>query len=72
MSDKDITLELIHELGKMSISELEGFWPIWNAELEGLGVGEYAKNFCKTTIDLVIDKKRAHHAENDFYSGRSV
>jgi|GEM_PF-3833508 len=43
LKDK-LTSELIHELGKMSITELEYMRPVWAGELDKQGVGKMAKN----------------------------
>ncbi len=53
-----LTSELIHELGEMSIAELEYMRPVWAEELEKQGVGKKAEIYCMTMIDLVIKKKK--------------
>lgn len=57
LKDK-LTSELIHELGKMSITELEDMRPVWAKELDKQGVEKMAKIYCMAMIDLVIEKKK--------------
>lgn len=53
-----LTSELIHELGKMSIAELEDMRPVLAEELNKQGVGKKAEMYCLAMIDLVIKKKK--------------
>lgn len=57
LKDK-LTSELIHELGKMSITELEGMRPVWAEALDKQGVGKMAKIYCLAMLDLVVEKKK--------------
>lgn len=54
----DLTMELIHELGKLSIEELNTLLPIWMTELDKQGVGAKTKIYCSTMLELVIQKKK--------------
>ena len=53
-----LTSEWIHELGKMSIAELEYTRPVLVEELDKQGVGKKAEIYCLAMIDLVIEKKK--------------
>ena len=49
--------ELIHELGRMSIQELEDFREEWMKELSQKQMPEFAIDFCGYIVDLVIARK---------------
>lgn len=55
---KELMLEIISELLKLSIPELEIVKKEWLYEMETKGVSECVANLCRTAVDLVIEKKR--------------
>ena len=55
---KELMLEIISELLKMSIPELETVKKERLSELETKGVSEPLVKLCQTAVDLVIEKKR--------------
>lgn len=55
---KELMLEIISELLKMSIPELETVKKERLSELETKGVSEPLVKLCQTAVELVIEKKR--------------
>lgn len=55
---KELMLEIISELLKMSIPELETVKKEWLSELEAKGIYEPLVKLCQAAVDLVIEKKR--------------
>lgn len=55
---KELMLEIISELLKMSIPELETVKKEWLSELETKGIYEPLVKLCQAAVDLVIEKKR--------------
>lgn len=51
-------LEIISELLKLSIPELETVKKEWLSELETKGIYEPLVKLCQAAVDLVIEKKR--------------
>lgn len=51
---KEVQSELIHELGQMTINEIESFRKEWLDP----GMPEKVMLYCNTLLDLVIQKKR--------------
>lgn len=51
-------LEIISELLKLSIPELETVKKEWPSEVETKGVSEPLVKLCQAAVDLVIEKKR--------------
>lgn len=55
---KELMLEIISELLKLSIPELEIVKKEWLSEMETKGVSESVVKLCQTAVDLVIEKKK--------------
>lgn len=55
---KELMLEIISELLKMSIPELETVKKERLSELETKGIAEPLVKLCQTAVELVIEKKR--------------
>lgn len=55
---KELMLEIISELVKLSIPELEIVKKEWLSEMETKGVSECVVKLCRVAVDLVIEKKR--------------
>ena len=55
---KELMLEIISELVKLSIPELEIVKKEWLSEMETKGVSESVVKLCQAAVDLVIEKKR--------------
>lgn len=55
---KELMLEIISELVKLSIPELEIVKKEWLSEMETKGVSERVVKLCRVAVDLVIEKKR--------------
>ena len=55
---KELFMELINEMVKLSIPELEEVKKEWLESLEGQEVSERVVAFCMAATDLVIAKKR--------------
>lgn len=55
---KELMLEIISELLKLSIPELEIVKKEWLYEMETKGVSECVMKLCQAAVDLVIEKKR--------------
>lgn len=55
---KELMLEIISELLKLSIPELETVKKEWLSELETKGIYEPLVKLCQAAVDLVIEKKR--------------
>lgn len=55
---KELMLEIISELVKLSIPELEIVKKEWLSEMETKGVSESVVKLCQVAVDLVIEKKR--------------
>lgn len=55
---KELMLEIISELLKLSIPELEIVKKEWLYETETKGVSECVVKLCRTAVDLVVEKKR--------------
>lgn len=58
-----LIMELVHELGKMSIEDLEEFRPELIKNLREEGSTEPAIYFLNKAIDLVIEKKQEKRRE---------
>lgn len=52
-----LVMELIHDLGKMDTGELQWFNVWWLSELEHMGMPGIVLIYCRTIVDLVIQKK---------------
>lgn len=52
------TLRIVHELAGMSIAELQEFWPHWDAAMKEMGLPVWAREFGRTAVKLVIEKKQ--------------
>ena len=55
---KELMLEIISELLKLSIPELETVKKEWICEMETKGISESLMKLCQTAVELVIEKKR--------------
>lgn len=55
---KELFIELINEMVKLSISDLEEVKKEWLEIIEGKEVSEKVVAFCMAATDLVIAKKR--------------
>lgn len=55
---KELMLEIISELLKLSIPELEIVKKEWPSEMETKGIAEPLVKLCQTAVELVIEKKR--------------
>lgn len=51
-------LEIISELLKLTIPELEVVKKEWLSEMETKGISEPLVKLCQAAVDLVIEKKR--------------
>lgn len=54
----DLTMELIDELGKMEIHELQEIEKKWMQELSEMEVTLWIQAYCKKLVELVIAKRR--------------
>lgn len=61
---KELMLEIISELLKLSIPELEIVKKEWLYEMETKGVSECVVKLCRTAVDLVIEKKKGRCTQN--------
>lgn len=61
--DDSIVLELTHELGKRSISEIQEIKNEWKSDMDSNRIRSKAYDFCCLAADLVIDKKRKKEAQ---------
>lgn len=55
---EELFIELINEMVKLSISDLEEVKKEWLESIEGKEVSERVVAFCMLATDLVIEKKR--------------
>lgn len=55
---KELFVELINKMAKLSIPELEAVKKEWLESLEGQEVSGRVVAFCMLATDLVIEKKR--------------
>lgn len=55
---KELMLEIISELLKLSIPELEIVKKEWISEMETKGISEPLVKLCQAAVGLVIEKKR--------------
>lgn len=51
-------LEMIHELGRLTVSEIQEARAEWLTELEAAAVPEWITALCSEMCRLVIEKKR--------------
>ena len=50
---------IAHKLtGIMSTAELREFWPHWDAAMKEMGLPDWTREFGRTAVELVIEKKR--------------
>lgn len=61
---KELMLEIISELLKLSIPELEIVKKEWLSEMETKGVSESVVKLCQAAVDLVIEKKKGRCTQN--------
>lgn len=54
---KEIIEEIVYELLRMDVDELEQFRESWTAELEKIHASEHARIICITLINVVLNHK---------------
>jgi len=55
---RDLTLELVQELGKFTIQEIQEFKSEQDAELVRINAPELMRIYCRVLCDAVIEKKQ--------------
>lgn len=51
------TLSIVRELTEMSVEDLREFWPCWDETMKEMGFPDWARDFGRTAVELVIEKK---------------